>query len=143
MPSLHFVNGHGKTISLADWHGRAVLLNIWATWCAPCREEMPALDRLHAALAGPAFDVVALSIDANGLPAVQAFFRSIGVRHLEMYLDAQHEADQLALGGIPLTLLIDTNGREVARKLGPARWDDEMVRQLIRQFLPASHAPTP
>lgn len=137
-PPLRFTDGNDKATSLQAWRGRAVLLNVWATWCPPCREEMPSLDRLQAALGGAVFEVVALSIDSGGLPAVQAFFHSTGVRHLRPYLDAVNDGAQLALGGIPLTLLIDARGREVARKRGAARWDEAPMQQLIRSHLPAS-----
>ncbi len=98
----------------------------------PCREEMPTLDRLQATLGGPGFEVVALSIDKGGLPVVHAFYQSLGIRFLKPYLDADGEATAgLVATGIPLTLLIDTEGREIGRKLGPAAWDDPvMVAQL-------------
>ncbi len=134
LPPLRFADASGKPVDLAAWRGRAVLLNVWATWCSPCRQEMPALDRLQAALGGPRFEVVALSIDSGGLPAVQAFFRSTGVRHLRPYLDTGHDAAQLAVGSIPLTLLIDPQGREVARKRGAARWDDPAAQTLSALF---------
>lgn len=142
LPLLHLADAAGNVRNLDAWRGRAVLLNVWATWCTPCREEMPALDRLQATLGGPGFEVVALSIDSGGLPAVQKFFQEIGVRHLKAYLDTESEAARLlAAGGIPLTLLIDTEGREVARKRGAARWDDPEVRGLISEYMPAIHLP--
>ena len=74
LPNIQFENGQGEAMSLADFRGKVVLLNIWATWCAPCRREMPTLDRLQATLGGPDFQVVALSIDRQGVPAVQEFY---------------------------------------------------------------------
>lgn len=132
LAELNFADGQGRPTSLAAFRGRTVLLNVWATWCTPCREEMPTLDRLQAALGGPGFEVVALSIDKGGLPVVQAFYRSLDIRHLKPYLDTEGEATAgLVATGIPLTLLIDTEGREIGRKLGPAVWDDAaMVAQL-------------
>ncbi|WP_455153150.1 TlpA family protein disulfide reductase [Cupriavidus basilensis] len=135
---LRFTDENGATTSLAALRGRVVLLNVWATWCPPCREEMPTLDRLQAALGGPSFEVVTVSLDAGGLPVVQAFFRQTGVKHLHPYLDTFHEAAALAATGIPVTLLIDSNGREVGRKLGPATWDDPRMLRLIRRYLPAA-----
>lgn len=127
-----FARSHARR----QWTRRAllarlgVLLNVWATWCLPCREEMLALGRLQAALGGPSFEVVAASIDAGGLPVVQAFFKQVGVKHLHAYLDTFREAAALAIG-IPLALLIDRDGREAGRKLGPATWDDpKVVRQI-------------
>lgn len=136
MPALAFGNEQGRLTGLADFSGRVVLLNIWATWCGPCREEMPTLDRLQAALGGPAFEVVALSVDSSGLAVVQTFFKQIGIRHLHPYLDTEHDAMTLGGNGIPLTLLIDGQGRELGRKLGPAKWDDATVVELIRGLLP-------
>jgi thiol-disulfide isomerase/thioredoxin len=137
LPSLRFTDGTGVATSLAAFRGRVVLLNVWATWCPPCREEMPTLDRLQAALGGPHFEVVTVSVDAGGLPVVQAFFRETGVKHLHPYLDTFHDAAALITTGIPITLLVDRNGREAGRKLGPAAWDDPRILRLIRRYLPA------
>ncbi len=130
---IRFSDEHGNEQALAAFRGRVVLLNVWATWCAPCREEMPTLDRLQAALGGPSFEVAAVSIDTQGLPVVQAFFRQIGVRHLHPYLDTFHDVAELVSIGVPLTLLIDRQGRETARKMGPATWDDPSVLATIRR----------
>ena len=136
MPSLRFSDGQGTPTSLAAFHGRLVLLNVWATWCPPCREEMPTLDRLQATLGSPDFEVVALSIDQGGVPAVQAFFARTGIWHLRQYVDTFGDAtSSLGVGGIPLTLLIDRDGREIGRKLGPAEWDHPQMVQLIRDYL--------
>ena len=88
VPEIQFENGQGEAIGLADFRGKIVLLNIWATWCAPCRREMPTLDRLQAELGSPDFEVVALSIDRNGLSVVQEFYEELGLRELGMYVDA-------------------------------------------------------
>lgn len=134
---LRFSDENGVPKSLADFRGRVVLLNVWATWCPPCREEMPTLDRLQASLGGPDFEVLTVSIDAQGLPVVRTFFKQIGIKHLHPYIDSLHEVGALGATGVPLTLLIDREGREVARKLGPATWDDPKVVQTIRGYLPA------
>ena len=133
---LRFSDEHGVEQSLAEFRGRVILLNVWATWCPPCREEMPTLDRLQAALGGPKFQVVTVSIDSEGLPVVQTFFRQIGVRHLHPYIDSFNEVGTLGAMGIPTTLLIDRDGREAARKIGPATWDDPRVMAIIRRYLP-------
>ena len=140
LPDLRFTDENGASTGLASFRGRVVLLNVWATWCPPCREEMPTLDRLQQQLGGPSFEVVTLSIDSGGLPVVQAFFSQIGIRHLRPYMDSSHAGAALVGAGIPLTLLIDRDGREVARKLGPATWDDPQFVGLIRRFLPAPPA---
>ncbi len=132
---FRFSDESGAEVSLAGFRGRVVLLNVWATWCPPCREEMPTLDRLQAALGGPNFEVVTISIDAEGLPVVQTFFRQIGVKHLHPYIDSFHEVGDLGAMGVPLTLLIDRSGREAARKIGPATWDDPDVMAAIRRSI--------
>jgi thiol-disulfide isomerase/thioredoxin len=137
LPPLRFSDERGAETGLAAFRGRVVLLNIWATWCGPCREEMPTLDRLQAALGGPNFEVVTLSIDKGGLPDVQAFFRQIGIKHLHPYLDTYHDAMDLGVAAVPFTVLIDHKGRELGRKLGPAKWDAPQMIRLIRQYLPA------
>jgi thiol-disulfide isomerase/thioredoxin len=135
---LRFVDGSGAATSLAGFSGRLVLLNVWATWCPPCREEMPTLDRLQGLLGGPAFEVVTVSVDSEGRPVVDKFFRQIGIQHLKPYLDGFHEAMALVQVGIPLTLLFDAAGRELGRKTGPAQWDDPQVLALLRRHLPQS-----
>lgn len=134
--SLRFGDENGVPKSLADFRGRVVLLNVWATWCPPCREEMPTLDRLQASLGGPDFEVLTVSIDAEGLPVVRTFFKQIGIKHLHPYIDSFREVGTLGAVGIPLTLLIDREGREVARKIGPATWDDPKIVKTIRSYLP-------
>ncbi|MEO5669889.1 MAG: TlpA disulfide reductase family protein [Ramlibacter sp.] len=145
LPPLRFADGSGAPTSLAAFRGKVVLLNVWATWCPPCVAEMPTLDRLQAALGGADFEVVALSIDSAGAPAVQAFFLRTGIKKLHPYVDAFQEAlTSLAGAGIPLTLLIDRDGREIGRKQGPAEWDQPQMLQLIRDQLQrtaASRAP--
>jgi thiol-disulfide isomerase/thioredoxin len=136
VPALAFVDAEGSAKTLADFKGRVVLLNIWATWCVPCRAEMPALDRLQARLGGPDFQVVALSIDRRGLDAVKPFYTELGLGSLGIYLDrsgaAAHALDTV---GVPTTLLIDRDGRELGRKLGPAQWDEPEAVGLIRRAI--------
>jgi thiol-disulfide isomerase/thioredoxin len=136
VPALQFEDAHGRKHTLADFRGKVVLLNVWATWCAPCREEMPALDRLQAQLGGPAFQVVALSVDQQGAEIAQRFFREIGVKSLDFYIDrSARAAFQLEAPGLPVSLLIDRQGREVGRKLGAAQWDSaEVVEDLRRRI---------
>jgi thiol-disulfide isomerase/thioredoxin len=143
LPDVRFADSQGAPTSLAAFRGRVVLLNVWATWCPPCREEMPALDRLQATLGGPDFEVVALSIDEGGMPAVRAFVVSAGILHLRAYVDASGDARSLfGVGGVPLTLLVDRDGRELGRKLGPAAWDHPDAVQLIRGLLARNAVPS-
>lgn len=136
LPDVQFVDAEGRERSLADFRGKGVLLNLWAPWCGPCRDEMPALDRLAGGLGGPDLEVVALSLDKRGLPAAAAFHDSLGLDALEPYADTARQAVYL-LGprGLPTTLLIDADGREVARALGARRWDDPGVIGEIRRRL--------
>ena len=129
IPDLSFVDGSGRSLTLKDFRGRMLLLNIWATWCGPCRREMPTLDRLQVRLGGERFQVVALSIDRAGASVVQKFYAETGVRHLPLFVDAGGRAgNALGLVGLPGTLLIDADGREVGRLIGPAEWDSpEMI----------------
>ncbi|MEQ9641402.1 MAG: TlpA disulfide reductase family protein [Alphaproteobacteria bacterium] len=136
LPKLRFVDGDGREMNFDAFAGRVVLLNIWATWCVPCREEMPALDRLQAKLGGPAFEVVALSIDREGLPVVKAFYEELGLQALGIYVDRTGAAGRhLRVVGIPTTLLVDRRGREIGRTVGPAEWDSDEVVQVIRRHL--------
>lgn len=124
MLSPPFVDGDGRDLTLADFRGRVVLLNVWATWCAPCRKEMPTLDALQARLGGADFHVLPLSIDRAGLGPVRRFYDEIGIRHLDTYLAEDIRAMlAFAVIGLPTTLLIDRAGREIARLVGPAEWD--------------------
>jgi thiol-disulfide isomerase/thioredoxin len=138
LPDLNFVDGTGKAMTSADFRGRVILLNIWATWCAPCREEMPTLDRLQAERGGGDFEVVALSIDQKGMDAVKAFFSEIGIHALRPYLDRSGKtAAALGLAGLPVTLLVDRQGREIGRKTGVADWSSPEVTALIDRALKA------
>lgn len=133
LPEIRFADGEGQTHTLTDFRGKVVLLNIWATWCTPCREEMPTLDRLQAALGGDGFEVVALSIDRQGLAVVRRFYDQIGISHLATYIDSSSRAFRdLAIVGVPTTLLVDREGRELGRLVGPAEWDTPAMIALIR-----------
>jgi thiol-disulfide isomerase/thioredoxin len=132
MLSPPFTDGEGRNLTLADFRGRVVLLNIWATWCVPCREEMPTLDALQGRLGGTDFHVLPLSIDRAGEGPVQRFYTEIGIRNLGLYLAEDLRAMlALAVIGLPTTILIDLEGREIARRAGPAEWDSP---EAIAQF---------
>lgn len=138
LPAISFQNEAGATMSLADFRGRVVLLNIWATWCPPCREEMPSLDRLNAKLGGPAFEVVALSIDRDSA-LVKPFYQEFEIQTLRGYFDPSSKvSNTLRAPGVPTTLLIDQEGREIGRALGPAAWDSPQVEALIDSALLSS-----
>lgn len=132
LSEIVFVDGNGKPMSIAEFRGKVVLLNIWATWCGPCKREMPTLDHLQATLGGSVFEVVALSIDRAGLDVVRKFYAEVGVKTLPIYVDSSGKAARdLRVAGLPTTLLIDRHGRELGRLVGPAEWDTpEMVEFL-------------
>jgi thiol-disulfide isomerase/thioredoxin len=134
VPALRFVDASEKERSLADFRGKVVLLNIWATWCAPCREEMPALDRLQGELGGPGFQVVALSVDQEGSAIARRFFAEVGIKSLDFYIDrSARAAFTLDAAGLPATLLIDREGREIGRHLGAAKWDSPEIVEALRR----------
>jgi thiol-disulfide isomerase/thioredoxin len=133
LPEVKFQDEQGKERTLADWRGKVVLLNLWATWCVPCRKEMPALDRLQAELGSGKFEVVALSVDRKGLAGAKKFLDETKVGKLAVYVDTTLRAtSQLGAVGLPATLLIGADGREIGRLLGPAEWDSEDAKRLIR-----------
>jgi thiol-disulfide isomerase/thioredoxin len=132
LPSISFKDGTGKDLTLADFKGRTVLLNLWATWCNPCREEMPSLDRLQQALGSDKFEVVALSLDKQGASASQKFLEEVKAKVLKLYVDATAKAGTvMKLVGMPTTILINKDGLEVGRLAGPAEWDSEEAKKLI------------
>jgi thiol-disulfide isomerase/thioredoxin len=138
VPPLEFEDAQGRKRTLAEFRGRMVVLNIWATWCAPCREEMPALDRLQAKLGGPSFQVLAVSVDQQGPEVARRFYQEIGVKSLDFYIDrSARAAFRLDAPGLPVSLLIDRQGREIGRKLGAAEWDaPQVVEELRRRIAP-------
>ena len=136
LPEFTFLDGAGKERSLKDWRGRVVLLNIWATWCLPCRKEMPDLERLQTDLGSEKFEVVALSVDRGGLEASKKFLDQIKVTKLGVYADPSARAGStLKVIGMPATLLINAEGREIGRLLGPAEWHSEDAKALVRAAL--------
>ncbi|MDQ2105726.1 TlpA family protein disulfide reductase [Azospirillum isscasi] len=136
VPALTFLDGEGRRVDLSEFKGRLVLLNLWATWCAPCVKEMPALDRLQAQLGGPGFQVVALSVDRGGKDQVAPFYQRTGVKNLALYLDPSSASMQtLTLRGLPTTLLVDQEGRELGRIEGAVEWDSPEVVAFLRKHM--------
>lgn len=129
LPEIDFADEHGTRLTLEAWRGKVVLLNVWATWCGPCRKEMPTLDRLQGRLGDERFEVLALSIDRAGIDVVKRFFDEIGIAHLRPHIDESGRAGrELGAFGLPATILVGPDGRELGRVLGPAEWDTpEMI----------------
>ncbi len=127
VPDVPFKDAAGRERKLSDWRGRTVLLNLWATWCVPCRKEMPALDALQADLGGANFEVVAVNIDTRDPGKPLAFLKQTGVTHLAYYADPSAKVfqDLKAAGkafGMPTTLIVDRFGCEIGEMAGPAEW---------------------
>jgi thiol-disulfide isomerase/thioredoxin len=136
LAKITFQDESGSEKSLDDWRGRVVLLNLWATWCAPCRKEMPALDALQQKLGSPEFEVVALSLDRQGAETARAFLNETKATNLKLYVDPTAKSlDGLKAVGLPATILIDREGREVGRLLGPAEWASPEAIELIKQVI--------
>ncbi|MFQ5985052.1 MAG: TlpA family protein disulfide reductase, partial [Alphaproteobacteria bacterium] len=132
-PEVRFWEGGWSPLGLADFRGKVVLLNFWATWCPPCRREMPTLDRLQAELGGPDFEVVALSVDRGGGPQVEAFFEQLNLTNLKLYVDPTMRSVQaFRVVGLPTTVLLDRRGYELGRVVGPAEWDSPAAIALVQ-----------
>ena len=140
LPDLVFDDADGKPKKLSDWRGKTVLLNLWATWCVPCRKEMPALDALQGKLGSDKFEVVAVNIDTRNLDKPKAWLSEVGIARLGYYSDSSAKVfqDLKAIGkaiGMPTTLLIDPNGCELGTLAGPAEWASEDAVRLIETAL--------
>jgi thiol-disulfide isomerase/thioredoxin len=136
LPELTFTGADGKPRALADFQGKTVLLNLWATWCVPCRKEMPALDALQARLGGDAFEVVAVNIDTRNLDKPKTWLQEVGITKLRYYADPSAKVfqDLKAIGkafGMPTTLLVDPQGCELGALAGPAEWASDDAVKLI------------
>ena len=131
MPPVTFVAADGSARTLDAFKGKVILLNLWATWCAPCRKEMPALEALKTEFGGRDFDVVALSADRGGIEKPKKFWAETGLKSLDLYLDTSDALRSLALVGLPGTILLDRQGREIGRLLGPAEWNSADAKALI------------
>jgi thiol-disulfide isomerase/thioredoxin len=136
LPEIAFLDGDGQSRSLKDWRGKVVLLNLWATWCAPCRKEMPDLDRLNKELGGARFEVVALAVDRAGAAGAKRFLDQIKVESLKLYVDPTARAGAILRAvGMPTTILLDAEGREIGRLVGPAEWGGADAKRLIEASL--------
>ena len=142
-PRTRFKDAAGRNVSLGSFKGRVVLLNFWATWCAPCVEEMPSLDRLQTRLRNEGLAVVTVSVDREGASVVKPFLKKHRLTRLKAYLDPQHDLmDQFGNAGLPTTVLIDKQGRVVGKMSGGADWNSAAAIALIRYYLrPPSSLP--
>lgn len=134
--TLCFKDSRSKRVCISEWKGRVVLLNLWATWCVPCRLELPDFEKLKESLGSRELDIVALAVDRGGVASVRNFYQKSGIRHLSIYVDEELLAMQeLEARGIPTTLLIDRKGREIRRLSGPNQWDTAEQLTTIQKAL--------
>src|ERR1700688_2635186 len=144
LPDLAFEDASGKPRKLSDWHGRTVLVNLWATWCVPCRKEMPALEGLQTRLGGPDFEVVAINIDTRDPQKPKNFLRDANLTRLGYFSDEKAKVfqDLKAIGralGMPTSVLVDGKGCEIATIAGPAEWaSDDAVKLITAAMKPAA-----
>jgi len=140
LPDLAFEDGSGQPRKLSDWRGKTVLVNLWATWCVPCRKEMPALDELEGKLGGDKFAVVAINIDTRDPDKPKAFLKDAGLTRLGGYNDPKAKVfqDLKSVGraiGMPTSVLVDGAGCEIATIAGPAEWASTDALALIAAAL--------
>lgn len=134
--TAEFTTFDGEPISLADYQGKWVLLNFWATWCAPCRKEMPMLSELQREFGGDSFEVVTLATGRNPPPAMEAFFEEIGVDNLPLHRDpGSGLAREMGVLGLPITVILNPEGQEVARMRGDADWASDNAKDILRIIL--------
>jgi thiol-disulfide isomerase/thioredoxin len=140
VPNLNFQDATGKPLTLENWRGRTVLLNLWATWCVPCRKEMPSLEALETKLGGPNFEVVTVNIDTRDAEKPKQWLAEVGISKLGYYADPNAKTFQelKAVGrafGMPTTMLIDPSGCEIGTIAGPAEWASDDAVRLIEAAL--------
>ena len=136
MPEAEFQTFDGAPATLAAYEGKHIVLNFWATWCAPCRKEMPMLQELQAEFGGEDFAVVTIATGRNNPAAMRKFFDDIGVENLPLYRDPkQILSRQIGVLGLPATLILDPQGREIARMVGDAEWNSPSAKAMISALL--------
>lgn len=136
IPLVEIRDEQGGSLTLQDLKGQSLLVNFWATWCVPCREEMPELDALQAARGGDDFKVVTISVDRGGLEASRKFLDDIGVKNLELYFDAKGVlARKMKSIGYPSTILITKSGLQFGILTGPAHWNSPGAHALIDRLI--------
>ena len=136
MSAPTFEDKMGQPVNLDSFKGKVVVLNFWATWCPPCVAEMPALDKLQSELGGSDFEVVAVSLDRQGIKKSAPFYRRAGLTHLALYNDTRGDLlDAFKGKNLPMTVLLDRDGKVVGRMEGPAQWDSAEAKALIAHYL--------
>jgi len=140
-PIEPFYDADGREVTLQEFGGKVVLLNLWATWCAPCLKELPSLDRLQAQLGGDRFEVVAVSVDRRGVEAVRPYFEKLKITHLAIYVESKDRlAQALDLQILPSTIIIGPHGLMAGKMIGPAEWDASEALALLRHYIDQTDA---
>ena len=136
VPKTAMQNGAGETVTLNSFRGKVLLINFWATWCAPCIREMPSLDRLQAAMNGQNFQVIAINSDRQGSKVAQPFLEKLGIQHLDIFIDENMTIGRaLGVKGLPASFLISADGRVLGRLDGLAEWDTPETFALVQYYL--------
>jgi thiol-disulfide isomerase/thioredoxin len=131
-----FFDADGGEHHLSEWQGKVVLLNFWATWCAPCRKEMPMLDALQAEFGGEDFEVVTIATGRNSVQGIRRFYEEVGVTNLPVLLDTKQDLSrEMGVFGLPVTLILDREGREIARLIGEADWQSDSAKSIVSALL--------
>jgi thiol-disulfide isomerase/thioredoxin len=142
-PIEPFYDADGHELSLQGFGGKVVLLNLWATWCAPCLKELPSLDRLQAQLGGDRFQVIAVSVDRRGVEAVRPYFEKLKIAHLATYVESKDRlAQALGLQVLPSTIIISPHGLMIGKLVGAAEWDAPEALALLRHYIDQAAATT-
>ena len=135
---IAFTDTTGTGMTLSNFKGKTVLVNFWATWCAPCRKEMPMLSELQTEFAGDDFEVVTIATGRNSLPGIRKFFEDVGVENLPIYLDPKSALGRdMGVLGLPITIILNPEGQEIARMRGDAEWNGESAKSVIRALIGA------
>ena len=133
-----FTDPDGGEFRLSDFGGRHVVVNFWATWCAPCRKEMPMLSELQTEFGGETFEVVTIATGRNSVQGIRKFFEEVGVDNLPLYLDPKSSLGRdMGVLGLPITVILDPEGREIARMRGDAEWNSDSAKSVIRALIGA------
>jgi len=135
-PIDRFYDAVGQELTLQGFGNKVVLVNLWATWCAPCLQELPSLDRLQAQLGSDRFQVVAISVDRRGVEAVRPYFEKLKIAHLALYVEPEgHLAQSVGLQVLPSTIVVDPRGLMLGKLIGAAEWDAPEALALVQHYI--------
>lgn len=136
VPEIQFATADGDQKQISDFHGKVILLNFWATWCAPCRVEMPMLSELQSVLGGDNFEVVTIATGRNAPGALKRFFEKAGIDNLPRHRDIKQQlARKMGVLGLPITVIINRKGAEIARLRGDADWSSDSAKAILTALI--------